>query len=176
MDRPMSNLHFRIMKCCLRFRDFCKPPAKLLQEGGIKPGDRVLDFGCGPGSFSMAAAQLVGSQGRVYALDIHPLAVEAVKKAAAGKGLTNIETILSDCATGLEDSSIDTVILFDIYHGLGNPDRIMKELHRVMKPDSLLLFSDHHLKEEEILSRVAQSGLFALKQKGEKIIIFSKKT
>ena len=99
MDKPYSNLTFRLMSINFKLRDLFSPPENTLKEVGIKPGDSVLDYGCGPGSYTIAAAQMVGDSGKVYALDIHPFAVRQVQKKAAKKGLNNIETILSDCAT-----------------------------------------------------------------------------
>jgi len=170
----MSDLHFSLMSLCFKMRDLFSPPEKLLKEAGIKPGSHVLDYGCGPGSYSLAVARLVGRQGKVYALDLHPRAIESVQAKATKKGLSNIETIHSNCATGLENSSVDVALMFDIYHELENPDEIMKELHRVMKPNAVLLFSDHHLKKQDIPSKITRNGLFGLQKKVKKIYIFSK--
>lgn len=55
-----SNFSFRLMSAEFRIRDWLHPPIKILQEAGVHRGMTVLDFGCGPGGFSLAAAQLVG--------------------------------------------------------------------------------------------------------------------
>ena len=170
----MRDLHFSLMSFYFKIRDFFSPPEKLLKEAGIKPGSHVLDYGCGPGSYSLAAARLIGTKGKVYALDLHLRAIESVQAKATKKGLSNIETIHSNCATGLEDSSVDVALLFDIYHEIENPDEIMKELHRVMKPNAVLLFSDHHLEKQDIPSKITRNGLFGLQKKVKKIYIFSK--
>jgi ubiquinone/menaquinone biosynthesis C-methylase UbiE len=68
----------------------------------------------------------------VYALDLHPLAVERVRTLARKQQLGNVETIQSDCATGLPDGSVDVVLLYDIFHMLSEPDAILGELHRVL--------------------------------------------
>lgn len=172
MDKRMSNLHFRFMSFGFRFRDLLLPPKKKLNEVGIRPGYHLLDYGCGPGSYSIAAAELVGDSGKVYALDINPLGIQRVQNIASKKGFRNIETICSDCATGLEDGTIDVVLLYDTFHGLSDPDGVLKELHRVMKPSSILAFSDHHMKEEEILSEITETNLFKLSRKGKRSHIF----
>ena len=166
MDRPMPNMHFRIMACMFRVRDLFLPRIKVLKEVEIKPGFRVLDYGCGTGSYTIAAAELVGPAGTVHALDIHPLAIERVRQRAAGKGLKNVETILSDSSTGLPDRSLDAVLLYDVFHGLSEHDKVLTELHRVLKPKGILSFNDHHLKEKEIVSRLTSGGLFQLLRKG----------
>ncbi len=86
----------------------------------------------------------------------------------------NIETIHSDCATGLENGAIDVVLLYDTYHDVTNPDGVLEELHRVLKPDSVLSLTDHHMKEDEILSQITRNNLFVLSRKGKKTYSFSK--
>lgn len=173
-SKPLSNLGFRFMSMFIGLRNSMNPPAEIIKEVGIEPGNRILDFGCGPGGHSIAAAELVGSSGKVYALDIHPLAVKKVQKIAEKKGLANIKTIKSDCATGLVASSLDLVLFYDTFHNLSDPDDVLAELYRVLKPEGILSFSDHHMQEEEILTSIEGSSLFKLSRKGKKFLNFVK--
>jgi ubiquinone/menaquinone biosynthesis C-methylase UbiE len=75
IDKPMSNLSFKFMAFFFKFRDLFTSPVKILEQIGIGPGWNVLDYGCGSGSYSILAAQLVRPAGKVYAADIHPLAI-----------------------------------------------------------------------------------------------------
>ena len=171
----MRNLDFRFMSLSFIFRDIFLPRKNILAEVGIKPGFSILDYGCGSGSYTIPAAQLVGESGKVYSLDIHPLAVQQVQKVVAKKRLTNIETILSDCATTLPEESIDVTLLYDTLHALGDPDGVLAELHRVLKPNGILSFNDHHMKEEnEIMSKITDKGLFKLLRKGKRVYNFQK--
>ena len=174
MDKPMSNFLFQFMSCGYKFRDFFLPRLNILKEVGIKPGFHVLDYGCGSGSYIMPLAELVGESGKIYALDIHPLAIQKVKDIASKKQLANVETILSDCKIGLLDNSLDVVLLYDTFHDLGDPNRVLEELHRVLKPNGVLSFNDHHMKENEIVSQVTNGRLFRLSRKGERTYSFSK--
>jgi len=174
MRRLISKLSFELMALSFRLRDFFNPPRSILEEAGIEPGFRVLDYGCGPGSYVTVAAELVGKTGKVYALDINPLAVQRVQNIASKRKLTNVETICSDCRTGLPDNSVDVVLLYDTFHLLNNPNEVLEELHRVLKPEGILSFSDHHMKESEILSRVTSGRLFRLWKKGKKTYSFLK--
>ncbi len=176
MDKPASNINFKIMALTFKLRDFLLPRKNILKEVGIKPGVHILDYGCGPGSYTKAASELVGDSGKVYALDIHPLALQMVRNIASKNKLTNVETILSDCRTGLPDNSVDVVLLYDTFHDLRDPNGVLQELHRVLKPEGLLSFSDHHMKEQEIIARVTGSGLFTLSRKGKRTYSFSKNT
>ena len=168
----MSDAHFRMMAFAFKVRDFFKPRRNIVKEIGLKEGFHVLDYGCGPGGYVPAVAELVGKSGKIYALDVNPLAIQMVKKTAAKNQLQNVELILSDCNTGLLDDSVDVVLLYDAFHDLADPDSVLKELHRVLKPNGLLSFSDHHMKETEILSKVTDTGLFKLPKRGKSTYSF----
>ena len=88
--------------------------------------------------------------------------------------IANVETICSDCKTGLQDDSLDVVLLYDIFHMLSDPNGVLKELHRVLKPNGILSFSDHHMKENEIMSKITGGGLFGLSKKGKRTYSFLK--
>jgi ubiquinone/menaquinone biosynthesis C-methylase UbiE len=165
VGKLQSNLDFRLMSLVIRLRDLRLPRREILKEVGIQTGFQVLDFGCGPGSYVPAVSELVGPAGKVYALDIHPLAVQSVQRLVSRKGLTNVETVLSDCQTGLPDESLDVALLYDIYHDLAEPEAILKEIHRVLKPDGVLSFNDHHMKDEEVRKEIASGSSFRLVEK-----------
>jgi ubiquinone/menaquinone biosynthesis C-methylase UbiE len=176
MDKPMPDSHFRLMAFGYKFRDLLVPRRKVLEEVDIKSGFHILDYGCGPGSYSLAAAELVGESGKVYALDIHPLAIRVVRDKASRMGLINVETIHSDSDAGLPAESLDVVLLYDTFHGLSRPDEVLAELHRVLKLGGVLSFNDHHMKDDEIVARVTEKGLFRLSGRGKRVYNFVKGT
>ena len=174
MDKPMSSVGFKFMNFAFRIRDLLQSRMVVLKEAGIEPGFCVLDYGCGPGSYIVPLAQLVGGSGEIYALDIHPLAIKEVQKKVTQKAIKNLKTIESDCNTGLPDNKVDVVLLYDTFHNLSRPDDVLRELHRVLKPDGTLSFSDHHMNEKDIRARVTNTGLFKPLTKGKKTYSFSK--
>lgn len=175
MKKKMSNFEFKMMaNVGMPIRNLFMPPAKMLAEVEINPGYKVLDYGCGPGAFTIMIAEIIGQSGIVYALDIHPLAIKAAKQKARKKNLSNIKTILSSCSTSLPDNSLDLVIFFDVFHTLNNQEKVLIELHRTLKLDATMCFSDHHMKEIEILKRLTEKGLFKLKRKGRRTFALSK--
>ena len=174
MDRRMSNRSFKLMTLGYKLRDLRLPRKKVLAEVDIKSGFSVLDYGCGPGGYIRPLAELVGEWGKVYALDIHPLAVGRVERIASKKHLANVETILSDRETGLDSGSLDVVLLYDVFHHLSDREGVLQELHRVLRPGGILSFSDHHMKDAQILSSVTGPGLFKLSTKGKKTYTFIK--
>jgi len=158
-----------------KIRDFFRPRRDIVKEVGIKEGFHVLDYGCGSGSYVTAVAELVGKPGKIYALDINPLAIKMVEEIIAKKQLPNVETILSDCNTGLPSDSIDIILLYDTFHDLVDQNMVLEELHRVLKPNGILSFSDHHMKENEINSQMTKLRLFKLLRKGKRTFSFVKK-
>jgi ubiquinone/menaquinone biosynthesis C-methylase UbiE len=168
------NFHFRLMSIMYKFRDFFVSRTKILKEVGIEEKLQVLDYGCGPGSYIAPLARLVGASGKIFALDIHPLAIKMVQRLVSKKHLTNVITIQSDCQTGLPDESVDVSLLYDVFHDLEHPGEVLKELHRILKPNGILSLSDHHLQEKDIVSGVTEGGLFRLVKKGQRTYTFQK--
>ena len=173
-DKPMSKAGFKFMVRHFKQRDKKYPPYIKIEKTKIKEGYIVLDYGCGPGSYSIEAAKAVGNTGKVYAADIHPLAIDTVEKRASEVGLTNIVTILTDCDTKLEDNTIDVVLLLDIYHDLSDPDSILKELYRVLKKNGYLSVDDHHLNDDEIKKKISSKGLFNFIERKDELFTFMK--
>jgi ubiquinone/menaquinone biosynthesis C-methylase UbiE len=169
-DKPMPNLGFRGMSAMFAIRDRLRKPEKVLRKTGIKEGQVVLDFGCGPGSYAIAAAGLVGGQGRVYALDIHPLAVRSVEDRSRKKGLANVSTILSARDTGLPGESVDLVLAFDMIHMVKDKEALLRELHRVLKPAGVLSILTEHGKPERILEVAVSGGLFSLRDRQGRLL------
>jgi ubiquinone/menaquinone biosynthesis C-methylase UbiE len=174
VDTPISNFEFQRMGLILILRDFFLPPEDILTEADIQPGFQVLDYGCGVGSYTLAAARLVGPKGKIYALDIHSMALQRVKKAARKKGFHNIETIQSHCITQLESNSLDAILFYYVLHWLNDPDSVLRELRRVLKLGALLSFRDSYMKEDEILPSVTGRGWFRLLDKKKKTYRFVK--
>ena len=174
MNQMISNLGFRVMAWMLRRRDNPEFTGPILSEAGISRGMTVLDFGCGPGSFSVAAARIVGPIGNVYALDIHSQAILGVRARIEKSGLDNVTTILSGCGTGLADASINVALLYDVFHMLKKKGRVLAEIYRVLKADGILSFSDHHLREDMIIAPLTAGGKFKLVSRGAKTYSFAK--
>ncbi len=109
-------------------------PTETLKQLGLNSGIKdVADFGCGYGTFTIPAAQIIN--GKIYALDIDPEMVKTVERKAKELDLKNVVTILRDFVqdgSGLKDSSVDYVFLFNILHA-ENPIDILKEAYRILK-------------------------------------------
>lgn len=160
--RMQGRMSFRLMAARFKVRDASRPPAKILDEIGVRPGMTVLDLGCGPGSFSVAAVELTGPAGTVYALDINPAAIKSVKRAARRKGLANVVAILGADLRAIPVQSCNVALLHDVLHALPDPRQTMTGVHRLLKHDGVLAVGDHHMTQDEIVSAVTFGGLFSL--------------
>ncbi len=169
-----SNLHFEIMTIHYKFCDFFIDRNKIIKEIEIKYGFCVLDFGCGPGRYITFLSKMVGDKGKVYALDIHPLAIKKVKKLILKKGLKNVKPLLLDDKAELQNNSIDVIILFDVLHEIENLEKVLKDFYSILKVNGVLYVSDHHLKEKEIFSKIINSGFFKFFGKSKKTYNFLK--
>jgi len=120
----------------------------------------VLDFGCGPGSFTLSAARRVGSGGLVYAADVHPLAAVSVRKAADKEGLSWIRIVPDGDLTAVADASVDVVLAYEVLHDLTDRNGAVAEFARVLKAGGTLSVRDHRLKMSVLQSLLCGKGWF----------------
>lgn len=158
-QRSKSNISFRIMAIIHDnpLRRALDNPFKQLRAAGIKQGQRVLEVGCGPGFFTLPAAELVGPDGCVFAIDIHPKAIEVVGRKLSRSGLTNVKlTLVSASDTGLPAESIDVAFLFGVAHALPM-DKVIPEMYRLLKPGGILAVETF---SGRALQKLHSDGLF----------------
>ena len=174
------NIKLRIEYWLLALRDRIGIPFKPEEEVrklGLKEGQKVLDYGCGIGSYTFPVARLVGERGRVYALDKEPLAIRKVEEKARQEGFHNIETILSDLDTGLPDESVDVILLYGVLPEVEHKERLLRELYRVLKPSGYLSTRFcFRMEKERILEIMEKTNLFSLKEQKGHILNFSKRS
>jgi demethylmenaquinone methyltransferase/2-methoxy-6-polyprenyl-1,4-benzoquinol methylase len=114
-------------------------PYKALKAAGIQAGQLVLEVGCGPGFFTIPAAEIIGEAGKIIAIDINPLALELVQKKIKINQVINASTILADIAkTRLPNQYFDLVFVFGFIRPIGDLNAIWLELHRLLKPAGIL--------------------------------------
>lgn len=155
-----ARMHFGMMSLVREilyslFRD----PYKALDAAGLRPGQKVLEVGCGPGFFTIPAAKMVGGKGSVCALDMSPLAIARVRQKIERAGATNVEPVLAGAArTGLTDQSFDLIFLFGLDHARGDMRGIMAEMHRLLNPGGLLSIEGQLQVPNHLFRRVEDQG------------------
>ena len=115
----------------------------------LRPGLKVADIGTGTGLFVPLFAGAVGSEGRVYAVDIAEEFLEHVKAEAQELGLTNVETVLcTDRSVKLPSESIDLAFLCDVYHHFEYPRDSLASIRTALRPGGSLVVIDYHRNRE----------------------------
>ena len=158
----MSNASFRMMLLLFHIVDFFYPHvANRARRFGIVEGMTVIDYGCGPGRYTVNFAALVGERGKVYALDIHDLAVETVKKRIAKRNLTNVQPILiEEYNSTLPDGTADVVCAIDMFFIIKRPSEFLAEIKRIVKRNGILVIDDGHQPRSVTKQKIFDSGLW----------------
>jgi SAM-dependent methyltransferase len=113
------------------------------EHGRLAPGERVLDLGCGAGTDSLVAAQLVGPEGRVTGIDMTPEMLAKAGAAAAAMGATNVEFLESEAEhLPFRDESFDVVISNGVIDLIPDKDAVFSEIHRVLRPGGRIQVAD----------------------------------
>jgi ubiquinone/menaquinone biosynthesis C-methylase UbiE len=176
--RPMSNLAFRTMASMMGVMDVFYPAGRAerhLSKIPLKPGITVVDYACGPGRYTIPVALAVGPAGKVYAVDIQPLAVETVRRKAARKRLKNIEGVVADSYhTGIPDGVADLVLVIDAIHMVDDRGQLLQEIHRLLKEDGLLFVEVDHIAPASVLRQIEESRLFHPSKIDGKTMILSR--
>lgn len=164
MER-MPNIAFRTMSFMFKIADIFYPLEKKIAKLGIREGMTVVDYGCGPGRHLEKVSRLVGEKGKVYAADIHELAIKSVKKKIEKHNLKNVEPVLVDgYSCDIENNTVDMVYAFDMFHMIKDPVQFLKELHRIIKKQGFLIIEDGHQPRKETKKKIAGSNLWNISE------------
>jgi SAM-dependent methyltransferase len=125
-------------------RDMEEHPEVLVEQLRLKPGEIVADIGAGTGYFSRRLAGKVGTRGKVLAVDIQPEMLTLLTNRMATLGITNVVPILGTTTDPkLPASSVDLVLMVDVYHEFDCPAEIMETLCRSVKPGGRVVFVEY---------------------------------
>jgi ubiquinone/menaquinone biosynthesis C-methylase UbiE len=111
--------------------------------GQLRPGETVLDIGCGAGFDTIIAARQVGATGRVVAVDMTPAMLEKAAAGAREAGLANVEFRqgLAE-ALPVDDGSIDVVISNGVINLCPDKTAVMQEVYCALKPGGRIQIAD----------------------------------
>jgi len=95
-------------------------PKLVCEQLHLKEGDVFADLGCGAGRYALAAAKLVGEQGKVYAIDQLSGCIDALSQEASAKGLPQLQAVGADITVGipLDSESCDSCFICTVLHSL----------------------------------------------------------
>jgi len=141
-------------------RDAWQQPDRVVAALGLAPGDTACDVGAGPGYFSLRLARAVGETGRVFAVDVEPRILDALRERLGAAGIRNVTPVLALADDPLLPAqACDVVLVVDTYHHF--PERVayLERLRRALAPGGRLVNIDFRLdapfgpRREERVSR-----------------------
>lgn len=110
-------------------------PDQVMDALRIAEGSTVVDLGAGGGWFTMRLADRVGPNGVVYAEDVQPQMVEAIKRRVARAQLTNVKVILGTSLNPRLPAPVDAVLIVDAYYEMEEPQVMLRNVAAVLKPE-----------------------------------------
>ncbi|MEO0649567.1 MAG: class I SAM-dependent methyltransferase [Planctomycetota bacterium] len=127
----------------LESREIAASRAAIVAAVGLETGDAVADIGAGTGLFLEPFAEAVGTQGKLFAVDIAPPFVEHLAERALDAGYTQVEARLcSEDSVGLPEGSVDVAFICDTYHHFEYPRSTSRSIHRALRPGGELFVID----------------------------------
>lgn len=122
-------------------------PESVLREFGLYGALDVADFGAGAGHVSLAAAKRL-EDGRLFAVDIEKEMLRRLVAEAGQQGMRNLHGVWGDAASHkgvpLADETLDRALVINMLHAAHDRDALVKEAHRLLRPDGLVLLVDWH--------------------------------
>ena len=111
--------------------------------GRLEAGERVADLGCGAGTDSLVAAQMVGPSGRVTGVDMTPEMLAKARSAAAELGAKNVEFVEGEIEQlPFPDETFDVVVSNGVVDLVPDKDAVFSELYRVLRPGGRIQIAD----------------------------------
>lgn len=156
--------------------------AMLLDRAGVGQGMRVLDAGCGPGRLTIPAAERVGPEGEVVALDVQEAMLARVRRNVAARGLANVRTVLGGIESvtalpGIDAGTFDRALLVAVLGEVPNREGAMRALHVALKPGGLLsvteVIPDPHYQTRDTVRSLAERAGFQLSECHETPLSFT---
>ena len=165
----MSDKSFKGMTLIFKVIDTIIPFInRRIKKFDIKKGMTIVDYGCGPGRYTIRFAKEVSTEGKVYAVDIHEMAIQAVDERIKKYKLKNVETKLAKgyengvYDTGLQNEIADMVCAIDMFFIIKKPTEFLNEIKRILKKDGILLIDDGHQSRKETKRKISESGIWII--------------
>jgi SAM-dependent methyltransferase len=118
---------------------------RVLEQAGIKPGMRVADIGCGVGMVTTMLSELIGARGNVVGIDASREQIEQARSLLPVEASNISFVVASAVSTGLPSESFDLVYCRFLLIHLSEPERALAEMHRILKPNGILVCEDGDL-------------------------------
>ncbi len=160
----MPGWGFHLMRMSWKVLDIFSDPSRTLDQFNIQEGWHIIDYGCGPGRYIKRASELVGKAGRVYAVDIHDIALNCVRKCKKKNQLSNVYPVKAKAYfVPIPENSADLIYVLDVFHMVSQPKLFLQELHRLIKGSGYIILEDGHQKRQKTINKVLSSMIWEIK-------------
>lgn len=173
----ISKALFRMMTFVMRLSDLIgKQSERNFKTLGLKKNQIVVDYGCGPARYVKNASEAVGPKGKVYAVDIHPMAIENVKTKIKKYGLNNVEAIHAEgYSSPVPNRVADVVYALDMFHMIENPTLFIRELTRIVTFQGFIIIEDGHQSRSTTIQKIMDSNLLCIYQQNKRHVVCKRK-
>ena len=126
-------------------------PARLIKALKLKEGDVVADIGAGSGYHAFRMSPLVGSKGKILAVDIQPEMLALIRKKMKETKVANIEPVRGAIDDPkLPANSVDMILMVDVYHEFSHPYEMTTAMLRALKPGGRLVFVEFRMEDPKV--------------------------
>lgn len=123
-------------------------PDELVAALGLRPGDAACDVGAGPGYFTLRLARAVGPAGRVFAVDVVPEMLSALRERLERAGAGNVTPVLARAGDShLPERACDVILVVDTFHHFPDGAAYLRSLLPRLKPGGRIVNVDFHKRE-----------------------------
>ena len=141
----------------------------LLDRAGVEPGMRVLDVGSGPGRVAVPAAERVGAEGEVVALDVQQAMLDRVQEKVDARHLTNVRLIHAAAGENkTEPDAFDRAFLVTVLGEIPDKRAALREINRALKPEGVLsiteMLPDPDYQSPETIHQLARDTGFVVRE------------
>ena len=153
-------------------------PNQIIEAIGLKPGQVIADIGAGGGYFTLRFAEMVGKEGKTYAIDTNSEFLQFIKSSAKEMKFDNIITILAKDKLDLPENSLDFVFMRNVTHHIPNRIEYFKNLKRFLKSNGKVVIIEykkgkpftfhglfgHTVPKEVLINEMKESGYILEKE------------
>lgn len=124
-------------------RDAWQRPELIMDELGIGEASVVADLGAGGGWFTIRLARRVGPNGKVFAEDIQPEMIEAIRRRVERERITWVHTVLGTSTNPNLKEPVDAVLIVEAYNEMDAPEVLLRNVAKALKPNGRIGIVEH---------------------------------
>lgn len=154
-------------------RDAWQKPDAVVSALGLKAGQSACDIGAGPGYFTVRLAKAVGPAGHVWAVDVEPVILGALRERLEAAGAANVTPVLAAARDPwLPAQACDVALIVNTYHHFHDGPDYLRRLARSLKPGGRIVNIDykkeagvsgppldHRISRDAFVAEAAKAGL-----------------